>query len=175
MKILAFMALTVALVPAWGQKLELQFDKLAAKARQKTEVDLDRSAIGLFLKNSGAKGLDSVLSGVTGVAVRNYEFDQAGAYSDTDLELLRKQVAGAAGWSRIINVKEDRESTEIYMFSQGDTPGGFLIISAEPKELTVVHVQGTIQLAQLQELVQSSIKFDLKNLPTDGKSAPAAQ
>lgn len=175
MKTLAWMALTVALVPAWGQKLELNFDRLAAKAQEKTEVDLDHAAIGMFLKNSGAKGLDGVLSGVNGVVVRNYEFEQAGAYSDADLESLHKQVASGTGWSRIINVREDNESTEIYMFSQGDTPGGFLIISAEPKELTVVQVQGTIQLAQLQELVQSSVKFDLKNLPAGSKPAPRAQ
>lgn len=175
MKTLAWMALTVALVPAWGQKLDLNFDKLAAKAHEKAEVDLDRATIGMLLKNSGAKGLDGVLSGVNGVVVRNYEFDQAGAYSDADLEPLRKQVASGTGWSRVINVKEEKESTEIYMFSQGDTPGGFLIISAEPKELTVVHVQGTIQLAQLQELVQSNVKFDLKNLPGGSKPAPAPQ
>lgn len=175
MKTLAWMALTVALVPAWGQKLEINFDNLAAKAHEKAEVDLDRPTMDMLLKNSGAKGLDGVLSGVEGVAVRNYEFDQAGAYSDADLEPLRKQVASGTGWSRIVNVKEGHESTEIYMFSQGDTPGGFLIISAEPKELTVVHVQGKIQLAQLQELVQSSVKFDLKNLPGGGKAAPAAQ
>jgi uncharacterized protein DUF4252 len=175
MKTLAWMALTVALVPAWGQKLDLNFDNLAAKAHEKTEVDLDRSMIGLVLKNSGAKDLNGVLSGINGVVVRNYEFERAGAYSDADLQPLRKQVASGTGWSRIVNVKEDNETTEIYMFSQGDTPGGFLIISAEPKELTVVHVEGTVQLAQLQELVQSSVKFDLKNLPAGNKPAPAAQ
>lgn len=175
MKTLAWIALTAALVPAWGQKLDLQFDKLAAKANQKTEVDVDRAALAMFAKNSGAKGLDGILSGVNGVTVRNYEFAQTGAYNDSDLEPLRKQVASGTGWSRIVNVKEEHESTEIYMFSQGDTPGGFLIISAEPKELTVVHVQGNIQLAQLQELVQSSVKFDLKNLPAGSKPAPSAQ
>jgi hypothetical protein len=42
---------------------------------------------------------------------------------------------------------------------QGDKPAGFLLISAEPKELTVIHVAGSIQLAQLKELVDSTIKF----------------
>ena len=48
------------------------------------------------------------------------------------------------------------------MLSQDGKPGGFLLISAEPKELTVVHVVGSIDLASLQEVVNSTIHYDLK-------------
>lgn len=172
MKTLILAVLTVVLVPAWGQKLDLNFDSVAAKARNKTEIDLDGPVLAALQKTVTDKDLNGVMQKVTGVFVRNYEFDKEGGYSDADLATLRKQVAGAPGWSRVVNVKEDTEITEIYMYTDAGQPAGFLIISAEPKELNVVHVRGTIQLAQLQEVVQSSIQFDLKNLP--GK-APSAQ
>jgi hypothetical protein len=168
-KALLIAALAATLAPVWGQQLDLKFDSIAAKAKEKTEIDLDNNALTALAKVGAAKGLDGILANITGVAVRSYEFAREGEYNDRDLEALRKQVSGGNGWSRIVNVKEEKEATEIYMLTAAGKPGGFLVISAGPQELTVVSVQGTIQLAQLQELVQSNIAFDLKSLHTPGK------
>ena len=46
--------------------------------------------------------------------------------------------------------------------SQDGKPQAFLLIAAEPKELTVVHVVGSIDLASLREVVNSTIHYDLK-------------
>ena len=170
MKTLMLAVLVVSLTPAWGQKLEIKLDAVAARAHEKSEVDLDGALLAAILKDVQSKDREGVLPNVTGISVRDYEFTKEGEYSDADLAPLRKQVAGVSGWSRVVNVKEDNETTEIYMYSDGGKPAGFLLINAEPKELTVVHVQGTIQLAQLQELVQSSVQFDLKNLPAGAKA-----
>ena len=170
MKRLMLAVLAVSLTTAWGQKLELKLDAVAARAHEKSEVDLDGALLAAMLKNFQSKDVQGVLPNVTGISVRDYEFAKDGEYSDADLAPLRKQVAGVPGWSRIVNVKEDKETTEIYMYSDAGKPAGFLLINAEPKELTVVHVQGTIELAQLQELVQSSVQFDLKNLPAGAKA-----
>jgi len=163
-------ALAATLTPIWGQQLDLKFDAIAAKAKDKTEVDLNGPALSILAKAGGAKaGLDGLLANLTSVAVRSYEFAKEGEYSDRDLEPLRKQVSGNNGWSRIVNVKEETETTEIYMFTTAGKPAGFLVIAAEPNELTVVNVQGTIQVAQLQELVNSTIAFDLKSLGAASK------
>src|SRR5581483_3234108 len=92
---------------------------------------------------------------------RIYEFAGPGQYSQSDLEALRKQVASGSGWSRIVNVKEKDESTEIYVLNRGDQMAGLLLIAAERTELTVVHVLGSIQLAELKALVKSTIQYDL--------------
>jgi len=47
------------------------------------------------------------------------------------------------------------------MQSQGGKTTGFLLIAAEEKELTVLHVAGSIDLASLQEVVKSTIAYDL--------------
>ena len=102
------------------------------------------------------------VANVSRLVVRNYEFDKTGQYSDADLEPIRKQVSAGTGWSRVVNTKEEHESVEIYMLaSQGGKLGGFLLIAAEEKELTVVHVVGSIDLASLQEVVKSTIAYDL--------------
>ena len=98
---------------ATAQKLELKFDALAARASDKSEVDLDAALLKMLLshvpKDAKSHGGD-LFSGVQEIHVRNYEFDKAGAYSDQDLEPLRKQVSAGSGWSRIATVKEKAES-----------------------------------------------------------------
>src|ERR1019366_1327180 len=92
------------------------------------------------------------------------EFDKAGSYSDTDLEPLRKQVSEGNGWSRIVNVKEKDESAEVFVQTQGGKVTGCLVLAAEAKELSVVYLLGTLTVAQMKELVDSSVVYNLAAL-----------
>jgi hypothetical protein len=166
MKTLTATIMAAFLVPAFvaAQDLTLDFPNLAAKAKEKAEVDLDAATLAQAGALAGGKqGTAGALSGLKAVHVRNYEFAEAGAYADSDLDPLRRQVAGNSAWSRIVNVKEEHESTQIYILKAADNqPGGLLVISAEAKEVTVVEVLGTVDLSRLQEVVKSSISYDLK-------------
>ena len=154
-----------------AQKLELKFDALAARASDKTELDLDGAILKLVLPQGVAKKdkdgkspVSDLLSGVQEIHVRNYEFDKAGTYTDKDLEPLRKQVSEGAGWSRILNVKEKNETTEVFVQSQGSKVSSCLILAAEAKELSVVYLMGTLTVAQVKELVDSNIAYNLAAL-----------
>ena len=154
-----------------AQKLELKLDAIAARASDKAEVDLDGGLLklatqyGLSKKDKGDKPAASdLLNGVQEVHVRHYEFEKAGSYSDKDLEPLRKQVSEGAGWSRIVNVKAKGESTEVFVQSQGGKLGSCLVLAAEEKELSVVYIMGTLTLAQMKELVDSKIAYNLAAL-----------
>jgi hypothetical protein len=175
MKTLLAVAVMAALasVPASAQNLNLDLSAVAAKAATKNEITLDSNMIQMLqqvasLKKSDDKDktadLAKILSGIQGVDIRNYEFAQAGAYSDRDLEPLRRQVGSGSGWSRIVNVKEKDESTEIYVHNQDGKPTGILVIAAEANELSVVHISGSVQLAQLKDVVNSTIHYDLASL-----------
>jgi len=166
MKTLAAFALLAALVsvPAKAQKLnlDLNFDAIAKNAKEKTELSLDGPLLDSLrqkLAKAGDKDHQALFASIDQISVHNYEFENAGEYSDSDLDPLRKQVAGSAGWSRVLNVKEGTEDTQIYVSMQGDKPNGFLLINAEAKEVNVILVAGSIQLAQLKELINSTIKF----------------
>jgi hypothetical protein len=174
-------ALTLAPV-AMGQKLELKLDSLAAKASSKNEVDLDgallKVALGKAMQMAGTEAKDGkeatgpmlqkALAGLEAVHVRNYEFAASGAYSDKDLEPLRQQVGEGSGWSRIVNVQEKNESTQVFTLVHGDEVAGCLVLAAEAKELTVVYVAGRMALADMKELVNSNVKYDLAALLGQG-------
>jgi len=152
------LVLALAVAPMWAQKLDFNFDNLAAKAKEKAEIDIQPDQIEKM-----AGDLHLPIGAVSSVVLRHYEFDQPGQFNDADLAKLRKQAADG-GWMRFLNVKEKNESTEIYSLSQGGKPAGFLLIAAEAKELTVAYVMGTISVAQLQTVVASTIQYDMKGL-----------
>ena len=156
---------------ASAQKLELKLDAIAAKATQKAEVDLDGSILKLALPQVAAKKdkngkspIGDLLSGVEEIHVRSYEFDKAGAYSDKELEPLRKQVSEGSGWSRIVNVKDKNESAEVFVLNQGGKISSCLILAAEAKELAVVYIMGSFTVAQMKELVDSNVVYNLAAL-----------
>jgi hypothetical protein len=159
MRIALVLACAAIFLPAlvWGQKLELKLDSLAAKAAQKDEMDLDSNALAQALQ---AGKLGHKLPGsVTELHVRQYEFAKPDQYSDSELEPVRKQLGAGSGWSRIINVKEKKESTEIYSHIQGDKLGGLLILACEAKEVSVVYILGALTPEQLKDLVSSNIQY----------------
>jgi hypothetical protein len=156
---------------AGAQKLELKFEALAAKASEKAEVDLDGSILRLVLpqvlsqkEKVGKTPVLDLLNGVQEVHLRNYEFPSAGAYSDKDLEPLRKQVSEGSGWSRIMNVKEKEDSVEVFVQLAGDKVTSCLVLAAERRELSVVYLMGTVTLAQTKELVESNVVHNLAAL-----------
>jgi Domain of unknown function (DUF4252) len=162
----------LASMPVAAQNLNLDLGNVAAKATSKNEITLDKNALQMVQQAAGLAGkdkdgkskgadLETILSGVQAVAVRNYEFAKAGDYADSDLDALRAQVKAGSGWTRIVYSKEKDESSEIYLYSQDGKPGGMLIISAEAKELSVVHISGMVQLAQLKDVINSTIHYDM--------------
>ena len=144
---------------ASAQTFDFNLDALSAKAKEKAEITLEGSLLVQVLQMA-PKNVQDAVANVRRVDVRHYEFANAGQYSDTDLDAVRKSVSS---WPRILNVKEEHQTVEIYMLSQDGKPAGFLLIAAEPKELTVLHVVGSIDLASLKEVVNSTIHYDLNS------------
>ncbi|HWB86383.1 MAG TPA: DUF4252 domain-containing protein [Bryobacteraceae bacterium] len=135
----------------------LNLDRLAAKAAEAVDVTLDSSTLQLAGKfMSGQKDeaqVKKLISGLKGIMVRSFEFSSEGQYTPADLEPVRNQLQGP-GWARFVNVqsKADRENTEIYSKTENGQITGLAIITTEPKELTIVYIDGPIDLAQLSNL-----------------------
>jgi hypothetical protein len=153
-----FVALVAA--PLWAQDVRFpaDLDRLAAKAVETVDVNLDGALLqmaGKFLsgRDPDEARVKALLTGLKGIYVKSFEFSKEGEYSPADVEAIRKQVRGP-GWSRIVGVtsKQDGENAEIFVKPQGDKFGGVVILAAEPKELTVVNIVGTIDLDTLSEL-----------------------
>ena len=107
--------------PARAQGLDINLDTLSAKAKEKAEVTLEGSLLAQALQIAPAN-VKSAIANVTRVVFRHYEFaTESRAVLDPDLDAIRKQVSDP--WSRLLNVKEEHESTEIYMLTQGRQAG----------------------------------------------------
>src|SRR3954463_15723376 len=138
-----------AVLCAQGINIPRNLDKLAERATESVDVTLDASLLQLasgFLSkdNSDEVKVKKIVSKLRGVYVRSFEFDKEGQYSMSDVEAVRLQLK-APGWSRIVSVRSTKgENSEVYLKKTGDAIAGLVVIDAEPKELTVVHIDGPI-------------------------------
>ncbi len=160
--VLLLLALGLALiVPSWAAsddiKFPVSFGKLAEKATETVDVTLDSSLLQLasgFLSDDDKDdaSVKKLVSRLKGVYVRSFQFDKDGQYSSGDVEAIRSQLKGPQ-WSRILGSKSSKgETSEIYIKKNGDAIAGLVLIDAEPREFTVVHIDGPINPDQLSEL-----------------------
>jgi hypothetical protein len=150
----------VLAVPAWALddvKMPVNLEKLAVHATESVDVTLDASMLQLaskFLSNGDPDEVQvkRLVSKLKGIYVRSFEFDKEGQYSLGDVQSIRTQLK-APLWSRIVGVRSLKgENSEVYLKKDGDKIGGMVVIAAEPKELTIVHIDGPINPEELSEL-----------------------
>jgi Domain of unknown function (DUF4252) len=158
MRTVMLLSISVLSLAAQEFKMPPGLSKLADKASEVVDVTLDGNMLRLAGKFLSKDDPDEVkvknlITGLKGIYVKAYEFDKEGEYSPADVEALRSQVRGP-GWSRMVGVlsKKDGQNAEIFMKLDGDRIGGLLILAAEPKELTIVSIVGSIDVDQLSEL-----------------------
>jgi hypothetical protein len=121
-------------------------DKLAERASETVNVTLGPEMLGFASKflSEGKKdeaAAKKIVTKLTGIYVRSFEFEKEGEYDEKIIEEIRSQLK-TSDWSRIVEArsKKDRETAEIYI----NKGGGLLILAAEPKEFTVVNLVGQI-------------------------------
>lgn len=167
------LAFSLPLLALSDIKMPVDLDKLAARATESVDVNLDAAMLQLASKFLSKDDADEVrvknlVSKLKGVYVRSFEFDKEGQYSMSDVESIRTQLKTPI-WSRIVGVKGKGENSEIYLNKQGNQIGGLVVITAEPKELTIVHIDGPINPEDLTEL-QGHM-----GIPKIGKGQPQKQ
>jgi hypothetical protein len=156
---LAYIAL-VALLPVAAQEFRIPatLDRLADKATEVVDVTLDGSMLQLasrFLsdKDPDEARVKKLVAGLKGVYVKSFEFEKAGEYEESDVIALRAQLKGPR-WSRIVGVrsKKNGDNADIFIGSDGGQVTGLVVIAAEPRELTVVSIVGSIKPEDLRDL-----------------------
>ncbi|MBM3762554.1 MAG: DUF4252 domain-containing protein [Acidobacteria bacterium] len=154
-----------------AQELDLGFLKgLESKAKEATEINLGPEQIQLMMGFSGeaSKELLGLGKSIERVQVKVLEFDKDGMYSVADMEALKTKLRSSE-FSPLISHKEKGGFTEIVMRKGPKGNRGFVILSAEAREVTIVNIVGELDLASLGKLTG---KFGIPNIqmgPT-GKS-----
>ena len=123
-------------------------EKFAEGASSVTDVNLDPSMMSMVGKNSEmAHKMDFIV-------VHTYEYDKPGMYKMEDLDVYRKRLADGS-WNCFVHTREVKsgESTDICSRKGADNETNeMVIITAEPKELTFVHMKGRMSLSDLQNM-----------------------
>jgi len=160
-------------------KMPVDLDKLAAKAAETTEVTLNQHTLQLaakFMNDEGDAEARELVKKLKGIYVRSFEFDSAGEYSQADVESVRAQLKPPL-WEKVVGVrsKRDGENAEIYFKADNDNRiGGLVIIAADPKELTIVHIDGPLDPSDLDKLGGDFgvPKVEMQSKTTSGKAGP---
>jgi hypothetical protein len=139
-------------------KFPVSFGRLAERASNSVDVTLDSSMLqfagGFLSKEDGDEAqVKKLITKLKGVFVRSFEFDKDGQYSMADVEMVRAQLKGPE-WNRIVSEKSTKkgENTEIFVKKNGESIAGLFVITTEPRELTVVFIDGPINPQELSEL-----------------------
>jgi hypothetical protein len=150
---------------------------LSKRATQSVDISLDPSLLRLASgvidsdTHSGDNGsaVNQLIKGLRGIYVRSYTFDKPGQYSRADVRALRAQLL-APGWQPVISTHDlkQEKDVDIYVRRHGDRTDGLAIIASEPRQLTIVNIVGSIDLARLAQL-QGQF-----GVPKIGLTAPAA-
>jgi hypothetical protein len=159
-----------------GQIRIPEFAALAEKASESVNVTLDSNLLGVgcrFLNSEDPEqaAAKKLCTGLTGIYVRHYEFDKDFAYPKLDIEGLRRQLS-APGWSRIVDVRSNKENTnvDVFVLIDGGKAKGLSIIASEPREFTIVNIVGNIELEQLHDLEGN---FHIPKLEIETGKTPA--
>jgi len=158
MRVLAGFALLAAC--ALAQSLDLSsLDKLESKAKEANTVTLDagqiRGALALLPgddHDADWQQARGILAGIKSISVRNLEFAEKGQYSLSDVDAIRSQMSKMPGWARIVESRQTDEQDEVWLLTQAEKIAGLAVIAAEPKELTVVFINGNVSLKDLGKL-----------------------
>ena len=172
----ALALILISMAPLGAQQIKFpeSFDKLAAKAKETVNVSLDGSMLqlaGNFLsgKNEGEAAAKKVAGEIKGIYVRSFEFEKEGEYSDADIAPIRAQLTAANGWSTLVNITEPGERVEIYAKKEADRVVAMTVMTSERRELTVVYVDGPINLSQIGELVKKGVNIKVDPGKVTGK------
>jgi hypothetical protein len=152
---LFILTLTLA-IPAAAQQLDLDFPGLAERADEVVDVTLDADMLRLgarFLSenNEDERAVRDMVRNLKGIYVRSYEFAKEGEYDRNLFDRVKAQLGPT--WKSLVTVRsKTKENVNIFADMRGDRIAGLVIISAEPREFTVVNIVGPIDIDRLASL-----------------------
>jgi hypothetical protein len=148
---------------------------LEARASDSAEVTLDAHLLGLAARlldparPEEARARQAV-TGLKSIVVRSYSFDADLSPADRDLEPIRRQLETPA-WNRIVSNRSRRDATrtDIYLSVDGAAAKGLVVLTSAPREVTIISIEGAIDLDKLRRLEG---QLGIPKLDLDGNARP---
>lgn len=146
-------------------------DSLEARARDVVEVNIDGKLLDLAKRvtvkvdDEKAKKVGQAISGLKGIYVRVYRFENENEYSPSDVDAIRSQL-NAPGWEKLANVrsKKNNQKVDVFTMFTGEMMSGVAVVISENKSIAVVNMIGPIDIELLAEL---GGKLNIPNMDID--------
>ena len=129
---------------------------LAARASDVTEVTLNKSMLGFaarFMKDKNDDAVRQLVEGLDSIYVREYQFDKEGQYAPEIVEQLRQSFQ-TPEWAPLVHEQDRKrgQTTDVLVKLVNGQNHGMFILTAEPRELTMVMILGPIRMEDLGKL-----------------------
>lgn len=163
LKIILLVMFFILATPANAQDpARLRFEKLNQlenRARDVVEVNIEGKLLDLAkrvlvkVNDPESKKVGQAISGLKGIYVRVFNFENENEYNIADVEEIRSQLQ-SPGWERLANVrsKKNNQKVDVYTMFTGDTMSGVAVVISEAKSVALVNVIGPIDIDLLAEL-----------------------
>jgi hypothetical protein len=156
MKYILLGALLAAGAAAQMLKLPPALEALSQAASETVDVTMDAGMIRFaerFLSDRDPEQAKAkrILRSLNAIFVKTFAFSADGAYNASDLDSLRGQLR-MPGWSRIVQARDGRENVEVFARLRGGEVDGMVVLVAEPRELTIVQIDGPVRPEELASL-----------------------
>ena len=157
-----FVLLPMAAQAVSAQDARINFDRLnglETRARDVVEVNVDGKLLDLAkrvtvkVNDSEAKRIGQAISGLQGIYVRVYRFENENEYNMSDVDEIRSQLA-APGWDKVANVRSKKNDQKVDVFTKftGELMSGVAVVITEAKSIAVVNIIGPIDIEMLVEI-----------------------
>ncbi|WP_158821443.1 DUF4252 domain-containing protein [Granulicella sp. S156] len=125
-------------------------EKFAQGAKEVTEVNMDKNMLGMV-----PKGDSGMASRMDFIVVHSYTYDKPGMYRMEDVDVFRKRLTDGS-WNCFVHTRDKDGSTDICTRSgdHGDS-NEMVIMTAEPLELTFIHLRGKVSMSDLGKMSSS--------------------
>jgi hypothetical protein len=146
-------------------------EKFAQGASEVTEINLDpntMSMIGrgndMFIFNKD-KDKDSNAHKMNFIVIHSYKYDKPGMYNMDDFLAYSKKLTDGT-WNCSIHVRSKTGSTDICSRAAADHESNeMVILTAEPRELTFIHMSGKMSLNELSGMSKDATRLDPRANP----------
>ena len=154
--------ITLPGIAAHAQDARLKLDHLdglEARARDVVEVNIDGKLLDLAkrvtvkVNDDKAKKVAQAISGLKGIYVRVYRFEQDNEYNKADVDAIRSQL-NSPGWERLADVrsKKNNQKVDVFTMFTGDIMSGIAVVISDARSIAVVNMIGPIDIEMLVEL-----------------------
>ncbi len=123
-------------------------EKFEKGASDVTNVNLDGKTLGMI---PGDSKDGDVAHKLNFVVVHSYKYDKPGMYNMDDVEAYRKKLQDGS-WNCFIHTKDKDGTTDICSKGKEGENREMVIMTAEPLELTFVHISGKMSFDDLGKI-----------------------